>query len=898
MALALTSLGIASLANAPQLSASQFEQAYNQPPIWLDAEAERSDVASIESVLGYSAGSRISSPEAIYQYFQTLAREYPERVVVREYARSWEGRPLISVAISSESNISELQNIESKMRQLADPRATSEREAANLMNELPSSIWIASSVHGNEISPAESAMVTAYHLLSDQSESTQALLDNTIVYFDPMQNPDGRARFVSRYYATVGLEASADRISAEHNEPWPNGRTNHYLFDMNRDWIALTQPETQGRIAAHLQSYPLIFVDSHEMGGDLGYYFTPEARPFNPFITGPQREGLNWVGEHNAERFDQYGFHYFTREIFDAFYPGYGASWPLYHGSLAMTYEVGSARGHHFTTSDGDVKTYANTVQQNFVAYMATIETASEKREELLQRFYDYRQTAIEAGNEGNVRSFIFPHNRDTAGHQKLMSLLVEQGIEVQQVTESFRACGERYEAGAYMVDAGQPSYRLIRTLLDDHVPMAEDFLQEQERLRANNLPDQIYDVTAWSLPLLFNLEVDSCNRVPRVESVAVEQGRIAPGQLTATTDGFGYVVSWGDMNGVRFLTAALREGLEVRSSDLSFTTRDGKTYPAGSVVIPRADNGDNLEETLADIARSSGATIEPMDSSWTQSGPNTGSANMQTHHAPNIALLWDEPTNVLSAGSTRFIIEREFNYPVTAIRSEQMRSANLANYQLIILPSTWRGYEQALGNSGRENLRDWVQQGGVLLTLGNATRFATGGEQPLLSSVLENKAQTEDIEPTADGSTVDGAIIEDTDEHQRYIRNPNANPDWVSGVIVRANVDQEHWLSAGVPETVNSMFIGGDIYRPLRINNGRNVVSFAEQKDVLASGYLWQENKEQIPFKPLVMVEPTGRGMVISFTQEPNYRAYVDGLNVLFANAIFRASAHARPLR
>ena len=208
------------------------------------------------------------------------------------------------------------------MQALADPRKTDSDKAEQLIDELPGSIWLSYGVHGNEISSPEAAMVTAYHLLHDQREQTQRWLDNTMVFIDPLQNPDGRARFVDRYYMSVGLEHSGDRRSAEHNEPWPNGRTNHYLFDMNRDWIALTQPEISGQIDALLKYYPLVFVDLHEMGGDSTYYFTPEARPYNPLITESQRETLNWIGKNNGQWFDEKGFDYFTREIFDAFYPG------------------------------------------------------------------------------------------------------------------------------------------------------------------------------------------------------------------------------------------------------------------------------------------------------------------------------------------------------------------------------------------------------------------------------------------------------------------------------------------------------------------------------------------------------------------------------------------------
>ncbi|TRW49678.1 peptidase M14 [Aliidiomarina halalkaliphila] len=866
-------------------------------PQWPNSNYQ--DTPTVEQVLGYPAGARISSPEQIRHYFDALVDAHPDRIQLVEYGETWQGRSLFYVAISSAENIQRLDDIEANMRRLADPRELNDRQARELMQDLPSSVWIANSVHGNEISPAESSMVTAWHLLADSSDDTRALLSNTIVYLDPLQNPDGRARFVSRYYATIGMEPSDDRLSAEHNEPWPNGRTNHYLFDMNRDWLALTQPETRGRIAALLQTFPLIFVDSHEMGGDLPYYFTPEAHPFNPFITSEQREGLNWIGENNAKHFDNFGYDYFTREIFDAFYPGYGASWPLYHGSLASTYEMGSARGHHFRTNEGEILTYADGVQQNFVAFMATIETASKRREALLQRFYDYRKSGIEKGRRGDTRSYIFPNTRDQAGNQKLVAVLAEQGIEVGQATADFRACGSQYQQGAFVVQASQPAYHLIRTLLDSHVPMDQDFLEEQERLRANNLRDQIYDVTAWSLPLMFNVDMTVCNQQPRVATQAVGPERILPGTVTNADAGFGFAVAWGDMNTGRFLTAALRDGLLVRSSDLEFKHASGQTFPAGSLIVPRAGNPDDLSQRVAALAEQSGATVVGLERSWMQDGPNVGSVNVKRMHAPNIAMLWDQPTNVLSAGSTRYIIEREFNYPVTAIRPAQLQRADLSRYQVLILPATAQGsYEQALGDAGRENLRQWVQRGGVLITLGNATRFAVSGENPLLASALERKAQVDDLAPRANGQRVDGVLISDEEDHQRYIRDPKSDPDWVSGVITRTSVDQEHWLTAGIHSRLYAMFIGSDIYAPLRISDGRNVVNYAGKDDLLASGYMWAENIEQVAYKPYLMVQPQGRGMVISFTQEPNFRAYLDGQHVLLMNAIFRGAAHANPVR
>ncbi|MDX1538332.1 M14 family metallopeptidase [Arsukibacterium sp.] len=856
-------------------------------------------VRSVEQVLGYPLGDRISEPGAIKQYFEQLAAAHPKQIKLVPYGQSWQERPLYYVVIGSEQHISRLTDIQQQMQQLANPQNLTERDAAQLIDALPASVWIASSLHGNEISPPESAMALAYHLLADQSPQTAGLLENTLVYIDPLQNPDGRSRFVSRYYATVGLEHSADRRSAEHNEPWPNGRTNHYLFDMNRDWISLTQPETRGRVKALQQVYPLVFVDSHEMGGDMGYYFSPEAEPYNPHIQPNQRQSLQWLGKNNAHWFDKFGYDYFTREIFDAFYPGYGASWPLYHGSIAMTYEVASARGHKYRKADGDILTFADTVQRNFVAFMATIETASQRAPALLENFYQYRKDAIKQGSTGPVQSYIFPAERDIAGHIKLSAVLSEHGITVGKATEAFKACGQSYQAGSYVINAAQPSYHLIRTLLDDTVPMDKEFIAKQEQRRANNLPDQIYDVTAWSLPLMYNLAVDRCNRQVKVATTAVSSERILAGSVTNSKPDYGYIVPWGDMAAARFASAALQQGLTLKSSDLAFTHQNGQRYPAGSLIISNADNGPELAATIGQLATESGATVTGINSSWVSDGPNFGSVNVKTLPQINIAMLWDEPANPLSAGSARFIVERNLNYPVTAIRPAQLAGADLSHYQVLIVPATSRGsYQQALGSSGQATLRSFVERGGVLIALGNATDLLIAGDTPLLSSKREYKVREGEAKKTEKDSMVAGSIIKNPEEYQQWLVPQKADPDWVPGFIARADVDPLHWLTAGVPATVNSLYVGNQVYQPLTIADGRNVVSFATAENLLAGGFVWQENREQIAHKPLVMVQAVGKGQVVSFTQEPNFRAYVDGMHLLYINAIFRGAAHANPLR
>lgn len=872
-------------------AALQLTTTVNAQELGLDVNYDPA-VPTLDELLGYPAGSRISSPDAIQHYFEQIAEKYPSQVKLINYGKTWEGRDLFFVVLSSAQNMQGFEQYQQGIQKLSNADKTSASEAQRLIKSLPASVWLSYGVHGNEISSPEAAMLTAYHLLAATDAKTKSYLDNTLVFIDPMQNPDGRARFVSRYYMTTGIQHSADRNSAEHNEPWPSGRSNHYLFDLNRDWLALTQPEIAGQVDALLENMPLVFVDLHEMGGDTSYYFTPEADPYNPLITPKQRETLWAIGENNGRWFDERGYDYFTREIFDAFYPGYGASWPLYHGSISMTYEMASARGHVFRTKDGEILTYGDGVQRHFVASMSTIESVSQQREKLLANFWNYRKQGIEIGEDSKQRTYLFSGKDDAAAAQKLAGILTRHGVEVRQAQENFSVCGVDYPAGSFWVDSAQPAHYMVRTMLDKSIAMDDDFLEEQERRRANNLPDEIYDVTAWSLPLMFNVDYQTCNRVPNADSQVASRDLIKPGKVVNKDAKVAFIVPWGDMNAGRFLTTAVQAGYTVKRADMAFKHKNGTTYPAGSLILTTAENPD-IHAAVEPLAKATGATVYGVDSSWVTEGPSFGSNNTKRVHAPNILMLWDEPVSSLNAGHTRFVIEQQFGYPVTAMRAQNMARADLSHYQVLIVPAVYGDLANSLGDAGKANLTNWVERGGVLITLGNSTQWAVDSE--LLSSALE-RVITED--PTGHGKEkrVDGMVFESKAQLMHYITPDSADPYWTSGVLTNLDVDKEHWLSAGVKPNLIGITVGNQIYRPLSIEHGRNIVSYSE--DVLASGYLWAENQKQLQYKPYLMWQPRQKGMVISFTQEPTYRAYLDGLNVLLLNAIFGGAAHATPLR
>ncbi|UTW56426.1 M14 family metallopeptidase [Kordiimonas sp. SCSIO 12610] len=867
---------------------------------WPNA-AYTDDVPSLESVVGHKSGDKITTHANTRKYFEALAAAKPDQVRMFEYGESWEGRSLYYLAISSAENIAKLDDHKAGIQALADPRKTSQAEAERLIDTLPSSVWLSYGVHGNEISSTDASIMTAYHLLASKGdERAPEILDNTIVFINPMQNPDGRDRFIHRFRSAKGLEADSDRLSAEHNEPWPSGRTNHYLFDMNRDWISLTQPEIREQVKALQEWYPLTFVDLHEMGGDSTYYFAPEAIPYNPHLADSQRSSLILFGQNNAKWFDAFGRPYFTRDIFDAFYPGYGASWPAYYGAVAMTYEQASSRGLKYRRTDGSEFDYRDTVKGHFLTSLATAETVAKNRKAFLQNFYDYQVSAISEGsNDRQNRTYIFPATRDKAANNKLAGVLAAQGVEITRASADFKACNVSYKAGAYVIDLAQPRKRMVRSLLDPQVDMNADFVKEQERRREKNLDHDIYDVTGWSLPIMYNVDMNRCGRPVNVAGDLVDAFEHTPGSINKTDAKVAYLVPWGDMAAGRLLTKALRAGITVKSNDSEFT-QNGRTYPTGSLIIDVAANEANVGQELANIAKETGAEVVGVDTSWIESGMDFGSRSVNRMHAPKIAMAWDEATSQYSAGNTRYVIEQQFGYPVTVIRTPALRRADLSRYDVLILPAQGfrSNYMTALGEGGAKNLKDWVSRGGVLIGNSTAVRFLSDEKVGLLNAKRENQAKEEVKEAKLDGGRTDGRNFENYADLRKAIEPAKEGPDSIPGVIVNADVDKDHWLANGVADELKVLVRGGDIYTPVDLNTGTNVAYFKGKDELLASGHIWEENKAQLAYKPFLIHENLGRGMVIGFTQEPTTRAYLDGLNLIYMNAIFGGTAHARPVR
>lgn len=843
-------------------------------------------IPTLEEVVGHSFREEITPPEDIVRYLEALAAAAPERTRLIRYGETWEGRELVMLVLGSADRMARLDEIRTDLQRLADPRGLSEADARDLVDELPVVSALVHGVHGNEISSNGAAMVEAYHLLAARGdEAADRIMAESLVLIDPTQNPDGRARFVLQNTIARARWADPDPLSAEHDEPWPGGRVNHYLFDLNRDWFAQTQPESRGRVAALLDFMPHVVVDLHEMGGNATYYFPPNAIPGNTWTTDTQKELLDVFGEANAEAFDARGFAYFNRDTYDAFYPGYGVSWPMAQGAIGATYEQASARGLVYRKSNGNLLTYGDGVTQHFTAAIQTLETAARHRERILETFLDFRRSAVQMGRQGPVE-YILSSAHDPGMARRLAEALVRNGIEVHRATEPVRAAGRTLPAeGTYMVPMAQPAHRLIRNLLDPHTPMSPDFVQRQVERLAQRLRDEIYDVTAWSMPLLWDVELVTAEspvgaasepvRVPaNPDPTAGAAGTDASSALPAAQ--VGYLIPWGTATAAA-VAEALREGIVVRSAGGDFTL-DGREYAVGTAIVRTSDNDDDLAGRLGAIAAKHGAEVVAVDDSYLREGMSLGSRRVRMLHEPRVMLVYDRPGSTYSVGWTRYVLERRYGQRVTAVRADALGRAVLHDFDVIVFPSG--NYARAVGESLRERLQSWLRDGGTLVTMAESTRWAT--RAGLLGTTAERRGGRPEGSPTPDRGTPEQPI-----DYLDAITPADEAPVQTPGAIVRTVLDTDHWLASGTDGEIGVLVEGSRVFSPLTLDRGTNVGRYAGVDDMVMGGIVWEQAKPQLAHKAFLMHQPVGRGQVIAFAEDPNYRAYAEATELLFINAV-----------
>ncbi len=883
-------------------------------------------IPTLMRVVGHAWAEDLTDHEQLERYLQALEKASPRRIRVIKYGETWEGRSLYYLVIGSERNIARLEAVKAGIRNLAYPQTVSPSAAEELIHGLPAIVWLAYNVHGNETSGMEAALLTAYHLLAATGDSlADRIAAETVVIIDPVQNPDGRARFLNHYQQTRGRWPDESRWAGEHLEDWPGGRSNHYLFDMNRDWFALTQPETRARVKAFLEWFPQVLVDLHEMGAESSYYFAPPAPPINPQMSRSQTDWHVVFGKNNAAWFDKMNFDYFTREVFDSFYPGYGEGWPMFQGTVGMTYEQAGVRGLVIKREDEEVLRFRDAVQHHFIASLSTAETVAKNREALLRSFYEVRKSGLQEPKKEDAKGFepkgfILDPSRDKVRAAKLARILMMQGIEVQTAKKALSIeaqDGEKSELksrdfppGAYYVPLAQPARPLVMTLLARETPMDEPFLKEQERRYQKRLRDQFYDVTAWSLPLLYDVP---CYMVEQISTDVLAPLREPPsvqGQVQGGKARLAYLIPWGANAAVHALSKALSEGVRVYSSDKAFSQK-GRNFPAGSLILKVKGNPESLYEQLVQIARDTGADIYATDTAWVDEGVNFGSGEVQFVKKPKVALAYNVPTDDSSVGALRFLIEQVYDYPVTIVPTRYIGALNLADFDVLILPDAsgfGGGYQGALGESVAQKLKQWISAGGTLIAIGEATRWLTEEKVGLLATSREYRDGSDvKSKPTAPEAKAEVGASSKPPEEKEAPASPEKKrfdlekailpekelPGRIPGALMRVQLDPEQWLAFGYDTETCVLVSSRNIFTPLKLDKGRNVGLYAKADRLMMSGFSWTDARDQLAEKAYLMDQPLGSGHVVAFAEDPGYRAFCDGLNILLFNAIFFGPAH-----
>ncbi len=845
-------------------------------------------IPTLQQVAGHAWGRDITSHAEIERYLRALVKAAPDRAALVPYGKTYEGRTLVYLVLASPENLARRDAIRSASLQLADPRNLTPEQARGLAADQPAVIWLAYGIHGNETSGPEAALLTAYHLLADRRPVTRKLLNDMVVLIDPLQNPDGHERFVNVYRETRGVFPDAQPLATEHTERWPSGRFNHYLFDMNRDWFLQSQRESQARAAAYLQWQPQIFVDAHEMGHEATYFFTPKAEPINPFYLPQQMESLDLLGRQLARRFDEQGFAYTTREMFDAFYPGYGSTWPTFQGGLANLWEQAGVRGLLIRRSDEQTLRLADAIAHHYVSSLTTVEFAAANSRRVVDEFCEARRRSIQLGDEGPVRDYFLPPGASPQRTAALAALLRRNGVEVRRVSQGFKTDGadirnakpERRSipAGSFHVPVAQPAGRLVRVLLDHQVDLEPEFVQRQVQRNADRFPDEIYDVTAWSLPLAFGVDclaTAAATDVPSQPWDGVGQaGRVVGGRATVA-----YVIPDHDA-ALPALLAWLRKGLRVHVSDREFRLGDDEC-PRGTLIVRTAENPASVHAAMTQAAKDHGLRILASNTGLVSAGAQLGGPHVKWVRPPKAALLVDRPASY-AAGHTWYLFDQVWRYPLTRVAGSNLSRLDLNEYNVLILPDGDYSEREGPGEKDVGRLRQWISQGGTLILIKRAAMWATQKPVALLSVQVKNKPAPPSAKPATD---------KPADE---IVAAPAPQPaDPAPGAFLRASVFREHWLTFGCSDALEVFYQGNVILTPPDLSKGRSLVTFAAPPDVLASGFCWPETLELVAQTPYLVYEAQGAGHVVAFTDDPNFRAMYPASQRLFLNAVVFGPGH-----
>jgi len=809
------------------------------------------EVRSPEKFLGYKAGEQFTPHYKIVEYFRYIEKA-SKNVKLVQYGTTNEGRPLLAMFIASDEYIGKLDEIRKNNLQLAGI------EPGTGTTNTPVICWLSYNVHGNEPASSETAMQVLFDMVDPANSQTKTWLKNTVVVIDPCLNPDGRERYINFYNSVKGAMPDASPAAREHGEPWPGGRINHYYFDLNRDWAWQTQKETQARLALFSKWLPQIHADYHEQGYNAPYYFAPAAEPFHKVITAWQREFQTIVGKNNAKYFDQNGWLYFTKQEFDLLYPSYGDTYPIYNGSIGMTYEQGGiSAGLAVVMRTGDTLTLADRIAHHHSTSLSTVEMASAYAQKLIDEFKKYYDSS-RTNPPGDYKTYVVK-NDNIDKINALTKMLDRNGILYgfglkNSVSGYDYISGktEKYDVGAndLVINAYQPKSVLLNVLFEPKTFVADS---------------ATYDITAWSLPYAFGLTAFGVKESFNPLSATLN---IAKPAAAANTHAYAYVSGWQSVNDVKFLAALLKKGIKVRCSEKPFEAA-GKKFGAGSLLITRAGNdfaGFDLEVTQT--AASINHELTPLTTGFVEKGADLGSDVIHFIRQPHVMLVTGDGVSAEAMGEVWHFFEQQINYPLSLVRYKDLGRTRLSDFDVAIFPDG--NYE----DFPSDKLENWIHDGGKLI----AMDAAVGQLVDKKGFDIKKKEEKKD-DKTDDKNKLPAAISLFAQRDNDALRNS------VPGAIYKINLDNSHPLGFGLPEYYYSLKLSDDIYDYLG-DNGWNVGTI--KKDGYISGFVGQKSKEKIKDGLLLGVQSLGRGTVVYMVDDPIFRSFWENGKLLFSNAVF----------
>ncbi len=850
--------------------------AQDNPPFgYGPPDAYDPEVSSPQSVLGYKVGEQFTPYYKLERFLHALDRT-SGRVQLKRYGETYEGRALYILIISSEENLSSLESIRSRIKKLADPRLLeSAEEARRIIADTPAIAWMSYNVHGNESSGTEAAIRVLYQLAAGTDEKTQQLLDELVIIVDPLLNPDGRERYVTFYNRTVGLDPNPNPDAEEHREPSPGSRTNHYFFDLNRDWAWQTQRETRQRIAEYLNWMPQVHGDFHEMGYNSSYFFFPPRQPINQNISPEVVKWTELYGAGNALAFDRYGWAYYTAEGFDLFYPGFGDTWPSFNGAAGMTYEQGGggSAGLAVRRADGTILTLTDRAWHHFVASMATLETTQQRRQERLGDFLNSRRKSLEDGQKNAISYYLIPPHEDAGRQADFIDLLLRHGIEVFRLQEDFagkslesfteKDTEKTFPAGSFAVPLAQPSQRLLTALFEMEPVLSDTFF---------------YDVSAWSLPVVYGMPTYWTKTKNIGEMMQLSERPQVSGGILGERPSYAYLLPWTQDRAASVLFQLLKNKWRAGVATKPFSLGDTQ-YGRGTIVVPvnnylpqSADS--TVHYVIAALAEQYGVTFHTTNTGLTKTGSDLGSNAVRALKKPKIALIAD------SHGALWFMFEQYFDIDFTSLSLSQLTRTNLSQYTVIINP----GGRSSMNEAQINRLKDWISAGGTYIGLQRGATFALS-ENVALSSVKPRQEEKAESKEAKEKQKQEQEKKKRMTVAEREEEGPKQR---IPGTIMRLIVDNSHPLGYGYEREIHAPKLSGSVFE--LSERGYNVAIFADNPKL--AGYITEENIKKVAGSAYLVHESHGRGSVILFFENPTYRAFWRGLSRLLLNAVMFGQA------